>query len=121
MRNTDPPELRVPGTFLPLYPRVFLMLLVLVQEGQSHGYALKEELLRRTDGRLNLGPGTLYRTVRDLLQDGLIEEPTDRPDPESDDERRRYYRITKLGREVTAAEAARLSELVDTAKAERLI
>lgn len=107
--------------FLPLKPRVFLMLLVLVQEGQSHGYALKEELVRRTDGRLNLGPGTLYRTIRSMLQDGLIVESDERPEPDEDDERRRYYRITKLGRAVVAAEAAHLRDLVDVARAERLI
>ena len=90
---------RTAESFLPLKPRVFLMLLSLVQ-GQSHGYALKEELLRRTDGRLNLGPGTLYRTIQSLLKEGLTEESHERPAPESDDERRRYYRITPLGQSV---------------------
>lgn len=105
-------------SFLPLKPHVFLMLLVLVQ-GQRHGYALKEELLRRTDGRVNLGPGTLYRTIQALLRDGLTEESDDRPAP--DDERRRYYRITPLGRSVVAAEARRLQTLVDVARDEHLI
>ena len=109
-----------PDSYLPLKPRLFLMLLVLVQ-GQRHGYALKEELLARTNGRLNLGPGTLYRTIRSMLQDGLIEESEERPAPDDDDERRRYYHITGLGRAVVAAEAARLSQLVDVARAERLI
>ncbi len=105
-------------SFLPLKPHVFLMLLVLVQ-GQRHGYALKEELLSRTDGRINLGPGTLYRTIQALLRDGLTEESEDRP--EADDERRRYYRITPLGRGVVAAEARRLEALVKVARDERLI
>jgi DNA-binding PadR family transcriptional regulator len=107
-------------SFLPLKPRIFLMLLALVQE-QRHGYALKEELIKQTKGRLNLGPGTLYRTLHSMLKDGLVEESDDRPDPADDDERRRYYLITDLGREVVAAEAERLSLLVETAKAERLI
>lgn len=103
----------------PLKPRVFLMLLVLTQ-GQRHGYALKEELRSRTDGGLDLGPGTLYRTLRSLLEDGLIDE-CEGPEIERDDERRRYYQITQLGRDVAAAEAARLATLVDLARAEKLI
>jgi DNA-binding PadR family transcriptional regulator len=111
---------RLPGSFLPLKPRVFLMLMVLVQ-GQRHGYALKEELQRRTGGRVNLGPGTLYRTLHSMLGDGLIEESEQRPEPASDDERRRYYTITALGRKVVAAEAERLGELVELARTEGLI
>ena len=97
-----------------------MMLLSLVQ-GQSHGYALKEELLRRTGGRLNRGPGTLYRTIQSMLRDGLTEESDERPAPEADDERRRYYRVTPLGRRVVAAEAVRLQELIQVARDERLI
>ena len=105
--------------FLPLKPRVFLMLLALVR-GPQHGYALKEEVSRRTDGRLDLGPGTLYRTMRALLEDRLIGEcagPIDEPE----DERKRYYEITELGRQVVAAEAERLAELVDIARDQKLI
>ena len=109
-----------PGSFLPLKPRVFLMLLVLVQ-GERHGYGLKLELLKRTDGRLNLGPGTLYRTIRSMLADGLLEESKKKNGPGLDDERRRNYGITRLGRQVVAAEAERLALLVDQARAERLI
>ncbi len=108
-------------SFLPLKPRIFLMLLVLVQEGPRHGYALKEELLRRTDGRLNLGPGTLYRTIQSMLRDGLTQEMAKSPDSKGDDERRRNYQITALGRQVVAAEARRLQQLVELARAERLI
>ncbi len=108
-------------SFLPLKPRIFLMLLVLVQEGPRHGYALKEEILRRTDGRLNLGPGTLYRTIQLLLRDGLTEEVAKAPDATVTDERRRNYQITALGREVVAAEARRLQQLVELARHERLI
>jgi DNA-binding PadR family transcriptional regulator len=109
-----------PESFLPLKPRVCLMLMALVQ-GQRHGYALKQELQRQTGGRLNLGPGTLYRTLNTMLDSGLIAESGERPDPADDDERRRYYTITKLGRLVAAAEAERMSELVETARVQRLI
>ncbi len=112
---------RTAESFLPLKPRIFLMLLVLVQEGPRHGYALKEEVLRRTDGRLNLGPGTLYRTIQSMSRDGLTEEVAKSPDSTVDDERRRNYRITALGRQVVAAEARRLQQLVELARAERLI
>ncbi len=108
-------------SFLPLKPRIFLMLLVLVQEGPRHGYGLKEEVLRRTDGRLNLGPGTLYRTIQSMLGDGLTEEVAKSPDAKVGDERRRNYRITALGRQVVAAEARRLQQLVELARDERLI
>lgn len=102
----------------PLKHREFLMLLVL-SHGQSHGYALKQELLERTAGRLDLGPGTLYRTVRQLEQAGHIAESDSRP--EDDDPRRRYYAITDSGRTALAAEALRLEALVDEARAGRLI
>ncbi len=97
------------------------MLLVLVQQGPRHGYALKEELLRRTDGRLNLGPGTLYRTIQSMLRDGLTQEVAKSSDSKVDDERRRNYQITALGRQVVAAEARRLEQLVELARDERLI
>ena len=103
---------------LPLKHREFLMLLALVG-GRSHGYALKQEVHRRTDGRVNLGPGTLYRTLRSLEESGLIAETTERP--ADDDPRRRYYAITELGRRVAAAEARRLESLVSEARTGRLI
>ena len=106
-----------PEGFLPLKPRVFLMLLVLAQEPR-HGYALKEEL---ADRGIVLGPGTLYRTLHRLLGDGLIAECDDRPSAGEDDERRRYYQVTPLGRRVASAEAQRLAALVEAARAEGLI
>ncbi len=112
---------RTAESFLPLKPRIFLMLLVLVQEGPRHGYALKEEVLRRTDGRLNLGPGTLYRTIQSMLRDGLTEEVVRSRDSRADNERRRTYQITSLGRQVVSAEARRLQQLVELARDERLI
>lgn len=100
-----------PQDFLPLSRAVFHILLSL-GEGERHGYALKREISRRTCGELNLGPGVLYGSINKLLELGLIEESDERPDPHLDDERRRYYRITALGRLVVQAEAARLRELV---------
>jgi DNA-binding PadR family transcriptional regulator len=102
--------------FLPLSTTVFHMLLAL-SEGERHGYALKREILRRTDGRLNLGSGALYGNINRMLEQGWIEESEERPDPHLDDERRRYYRITALGRRVAALEAARMRNLVRLAQA----
>jgi DNA-binding PadR family transcriptional regulator len=99
---------------IPLAPAVFHILLSLL-DGERHGYALKREIARRTDGRLTLGAGVLYGSISKLLAQGLIEESDDRPDPHLDDERRRYYRITRLGRRVAQAEAARMRELVHLA------
>jgi DNA-binding PadR family transcriptional regulator len=99
---------------LPLAPAVFHILLTL-GEGERHGYALKREIARRTDGRLTLGAGVLYGSISKMLAQGLIEESDDRPDPHLDDERRRYYRLTSFGRKVAQAEAARMRALVDLA------
>ena len=82
-----------------------------------HGYAIIQEVSRRTNNRLKLGPGTLYRSLQRMLEQGLIVESGDRPDPELDDERRRYYRITPFGGSVARAEARRLTELVRLARA----
>jgi len=100
---------------LPLSPTVFHMLLAL-GDGERHGYALKREILRRTGGKVNLGSGVLYGSINKMLEQGLIEESEERPDPHLDDERRRYYRITPLGRRVAQAEAVRLRELVRLAE-----
>ena len=100
----------------PLSPAVFHILLSL-GDGERHGYALKREISLRTGGRLKLGPGVLYGSINKMLERGLIEESTDRPDPHLDDERRRYYRITPYGRKVAQAEAVRMRELVQLAAA----
>lgn len=99
---------------LPLPPPVFHMLLALCQ-GERHGYALKREVLRRTNGKLNLGAGALYGSIARMVEHGLIEESETRPDLHLDDERRRYYRITLLGRRVAQAEALRMRALVQLA------
>ena len=105
-----------PDDLLPLAPAVFQILLSLA-EGERHGYALKREIARRTDGRLTLGAGVLYGSISKMLAQGLIEESDERPDPHLDDERRRYYKVTPFGRRVAQAEAARMQELVDLAAA----
>lgn len=103
--------------FLPLSLPVFHMLLAL-SEGERHGYALKRAILQRTNGKLNLGSGALYGAISKMLEHGWIEESDERPDLHLDDERRRYYRITPLGRRVAAAETARLRELLQIAHAQ---
>jgi DNA-binding PadR family transcriptional regulator len=100
----------------PLSPAFFHILLSL-GAGERHGYAIKREIAARTEGRLRLGPGVLYGSLDKMLELGLIEESGDRPDPHLDDERRRYYRITGLGRRVARAEAARMRELAQLAAA----
>src|ERR1700744_6578482 len=105
------PKHRAIESFLPLSTPVFHMLLALSQ-GARHGYALKREILQRTGGKLNLGSGSLSGNINRMLEEGWIEESEERPDPRLDDERRRYYRITRLGRQVAAAQAVRMRSLV---------
>jgi DNA-binding PadR family transcriptional regulator len=107
-QDTDPRE------FLPLTPAMLEILLALAEE-DLHGYAIMREVERRTDGETRLGPGTLYRSVGQLLERGWIREADERPDPKLDDERRRYYRLTDLGRRAAMAEVERLEGLVRTA------
>jgi DNA-binding PadR family transcriptional regulator len=105
---------------LPLTPAVLQILLALADE-ERHGYGIMQEVEARTGGETRLGPGTLYGSIKRMLADGLIEESDDRPDPEMDDERRRYYRLTDFGRRVAGAEAERLASLVSTAAAKKLV
>jgi DNA-binding PadR family transcriptional regulator len=109
-----------PGRQAPLSPPEFHILLA-VADGEKHGYAIMQEVAERSGGRTRLGPGTLYGAVKRLLRAGLIEEADERPDPELDDQRRRYYRLSAAGRRVAAAEAERLTELVREAHAKRLL
>lgn len=88
-----------------------------VAEDDRHGYAIIQEVATRTDGALKLSPGTMYRSIQRMLEQGLIQETAERPAPELDDERRRYYRITSFGRAVAKAEARRLAQLVKLARA----
>ena len=109
-----------PHEMLPLTPAVFHILLALA-DGSKHGYGIMKEVEAITEGQVTMGPGTLYGTIKRLLASGLIEETGERPDPELDDERRRYYRLTGFGRDVLAAETQRLSDLVIVARRKRLI
>src|SRR5205085_1150969 len=96
-----------PDELLPLTPAVFHILLALTDH-ELHGYGIMQEVTTNTQGQVRMGPGTLYGTVKRIIAAGLIEESDERPDPELDDERRRYYRLTDLGRQVAIAEAKRL-------------
>jgi DNA-binding PadR family transcriptional regulator len=104
-----------PTSLLPLPPATFHILLALAAEDR-HGYAIILDVAARTNGELKLSAGTLYRSIQRMLEQGLIVETRDRPAPEEDDERRRYYRITKFGEEVARAEARRLTQLVKFAR-----
>lgn len=114
-----PPTSGAVGDFLPLSPAIHHILLALVDE-ERHGYAIMLEVSRLTGGTTRMGPGTLYGTLKRMLAAGLIEEADERPDPDLDDERRRYYRITPLGAKVLRAETSRVSLLVSAARAKRV-
>lgn len=107
------------ASMLPLLPATFHILVALADEDR-HGYAIIQDVAARTDGSIRLSPGTLYRSIQRMLEDGLIVETDERPSPEDDDERRRYYRLTTLGTAVAQAEAARLMDLVRMARARGL-
>jgi DNA-binding PadR family transcriptional regulator len=109
-----------PRTLLPLTPLVFQVLLALADE-RRHGYAIIREVETRTDGIIHLRTGTLYLLLQRLEEQGLIEESDDRPRPHEDDERRRYYALTGLGRDVMKAEARRLEALVGEARRKRVL
>jgi len=109
-----------PKSFLPLTPALFHVLLALA-DGEKHGYAIIKEVRRRTDGDVSISPGTLYAMIKRLVADSLIEESSERPDPALDDERRRYYALTALGRRVAIAEARRMEETLSMARAKNLI
>jgi DNA-binding PadR family transcriptional regulator len=113
--RTTPPD---PTAFLPLRPNWFHVLLSLASQEQ-HGYGIMQEVLERTDGKVRLWPATLYGALKRLIDEELIAESEDRPAPDFDDARRRYYRLTKLGRRVLDAECHRLEDLVRVIRAKR--
>ena len=113
-------EGRDPRDLLPLSSAVLHILLSLADE-ERHGYGIMREVEDRTGGGVRMGPGTLYGSIKRMLGEGLIEESDERPDPELDDSRRRYYRITDFGRRVAGAEAARLEGLVRSARDKKLL
>ena len=107
-----------PEEHLPLSESTFHVLLALA-DGERHGYAIMRDVTERTDGTVTLGPGTLYTSLKRLRAEGLVEENEAQRD--GDDERRRYYRLTALGRAVARAEARRLLQLVRLAESRRLV
>jgi len=109
-----------PQEMLPLTPAVFNILLALA-DGERHGYGIMKEVEEQTQRQMRMGPGTLYGTIKRMFAAGLIEESDERPDPELDDERRRYYRLTEFGRRVASAELERLSNLIRVARAKQLV
>jgi DNA-binding PadR family transcriptional regulator len=111
---------REPEKMVPLTPAVFHILLALA-ERERHGYSIMQEIAAHTKGKLRIGPTTLYRSIKHMLADGLIIEEDERPDPELDDERRRYYRLTEFGRRVALAEAERLAQALAVAQTKPLL
>jgi DNA-binding PadR family transcriptional regulator len=109
-----------PSAFLPLSPAMFHVLVALA-DGEKHGYAILKEVSRNTDGRVRLGPGTLYAVIRRFVDAELIAESDERPDPALDDERRRYYRLLDAGRQVVRAELARMEQAIALARDKRLV
>lgn len=108
-----------PQDLLPLTPPVFHILVALADE-ERHGYGIMQDVARQTNEALQLGPGTLYGCLKRMLAAGIVEESDVRPDPSLDDERRRYYRMTAMGRKLVRAEAHRLAEAVTAARSRRL-
>ena len=109
-----------PAHHLPLTPGM-LHVLIALADRERHGYAILKEIKRRTEDRVELSAGTLYGIIRRLYSDGMIEESDERPDPDLDDERRRYYRLTDFGRRVVAAEAERMESVLRMVRAKNLM
>src|SRR3989442_13489638 len=109
-----------PDSLLPLPAAVFHILIALADRDR-HGYSIMQDVAARTAGKVRLSAGTLYSSIRRMLEQGLIEELTESPDPASTDERRRYYRLTRFGRRAAAAEVERLSAMVKQARATGLV
>ncbi len=105
--------------YLPL-PASVMHILVALADGEKHGYAIMRDVAEVSGGAVRMGSGTLYGSIKRMLEQGLIEEADERPDPALDDQRRRYYRVSALGQRVGAAEHARLVALVDAARLRRL-
>ena len=116
MSTHDP----APDSLLPLPTAVFHILIALADRDR-HGYSIMQDVAARTDGRVQLSAGTFYSSIRRMLEQGLIEELRDSPDPSSTDERRRYYRLTRFGKRVAAADVDRLNALLRQARATGLV
>lgn len=111
---------KTPEQMLPLTPAVFHVLLALV-DGEKHGYAIMNEVAENTERQIKMGPGTLYGTIKRLLEAELILEADRRPDPELDDERRRYYQLTGLGEQLVRAEARRYEQMTKLVRGKKLL
>lgn len=111
---------KVIESYLPLTPAMFHVLLSLA-DGEKHGYVISKEIARRTNNEVRLSAGTLYGIIKRLLEDGFIEESDERPDFSLDDERRRYYRMTKQGMALAEAEAERLERVLAMARAKHVL
>jgi len=111
---------KTPESFLPLSTPVFHVLLALA-DGDKHGYVIAKEIARRTGNEVRLSAGTLYGIIKRLLEDTLIEESEERPDFSLDDERRRYYRLTKLGLRVAELEAERMERVLALARSKHVL
>ncbi len=111
--------MQYPDQLLPLTPAVFNILLALA-DGEKHGYGIMQEVETNTKGQVLMGPGTLYGSIKRMLQANLIEESDERADPDMDDQRRRYYKLTNLGRRTLRMEAERLASQVQIARAKKI-
>jgi len=109
---SDDSEVPDPSPYVPLAPAALHIVLSL-NRGERHGYAIMGDVERLSDGVIKLGPGTLYGTIKKLVAQGIIEQTDSRPDPALDDQRRKYYRLTALGASVCAAEIQRLANLLE--------
>ena len=109
-----------PQAMLPLTPAVFHILLALA-DSERHGYSIMQEIAAHTEGKMRIGPTTLYRAIKHMLLDGLIVEADERPDPALDDERRRYYKLTSFGQQVALAETRRLEQALSVARSRPLL
>lgn len=113
-------DARDPEPYLPLTPAMFHVMLSLA-DGEKHGYAMLKEVAERTEGKVELSTGTLYGIIKRLVSEGMIETSDNRPSPDEDDDRRRYYRLTEFGRRVAIAETERLEEIISVARSKNLL
>lgn len=115
-RKPNPDDI---DSYLPL-PASAMHIIVALAAGERHGYAIMRDIEDLSGGSVTMGPGTLYGSIKRMIDQGLVEETVERPDPALDDERRRYYRLTGLGQQVGAAERGRLEALLDAARIRQL-
>ena len=120
MKDISLGKKRTVESYLPLTAALFHVLLALA-DGEKHGYVISKEIARRTNNEVRLSTGTLYGVIKRLLDDAMIEESTERPDFSLDDQRRRYYRLTKLGKAVAEAEAERMERVLALARAKHVL